>query len=194
MSVGYNDGPFSLFLPPHFSLSSFTPYLFLSLPSLFLSLSLSLPPTLSLSHSFIPLSLSLLTPLPSSSLPLPLSLPFPSPHSPSLSRSLYLSQGNVILTDHAYTILSLLRVRTDTDTDVRFAIRETFSMDTIKMDQPVLTKEQYVHYFIAYPSPSLSFISSCYIIFVNSICRVATFLVSAKPNEQLKHVLNPHFG
>ena len=50
----------------------------------------------------------------------------------------------MILTDHAYTILSLLRVRTDADTDVRFAIRETFSMETIKMDQPMATKDQYV--------------------------------------------------
>ena len=51
-------------------------------------------------------------------------------------------QGNVILTDHAYTILSLLRTRTDADSDVRFATRETFSMDTIKQSQPQPTLEQ----------------------------------------------------
>ncbi len=54
-------------------------------------------------------------------------------------------QGNVILTDHSYTILSLLRVRTDTDKEVRFAIRETFSRETIKMEQPIPTTELYVY-------------------------------------------------
>ena len=51
-------------------------------------------------------------------------------------------KGNVILTDHTYTILSLLRMRTDADTDVRFATRETFSMDTVKKDQPMPTEIQ----------------------------------------------------
>ncbi len=46
------------------------------------------------------------------------------------------AQGNVILTDHTHTILSLLRTRTDTDSDVRFATREVFSTDTIKMEPP----------------------------------------------------------
>ena len=50
----------------------------------------------------------------------------------------------MILTDHAYTILSLLRMRTDADTDVRFASRETFSMETVKREQPMATEEMYV--------------------------------------------------
>ena len=48
----------------------------------------------------------------------------------------------MILTDHTYTILSLLRTRTDADTDVRFASRETFSMETVKREQPMPTEEQ----------------------------------------------------
>ena len=42
----------------------------------------------------------------------------------------------MILTDHAYSILSLLRTRTDVDTDVRFATRQVFSMETVKKEQP----------------------------------------------------------
>ncbi|CAK5069145.1 unnamed protein product [Meloidogyne enterolobii] len=35
-------------------------------------------------------------------------------------------RGNVVLTDHEYTILNILRPRTDHDTDVRFSVRERF--------------------------------------------------------------------
>jgi predicted ribosome quality control (RQC) complex YloA/Tae2 family protein len=52
-------------------------------------------------------------------------------------------QGNIILTDHAGTILALLRTRTDTDKDVRFAVRERFSRDTAKMEQPPPSLEGY---------------------------------------------------
>ena len=51
-------------------------------------------------------------------------------------------QGNVILTDNAYTILSLLRTRTDADTDVRYAVRETFALDSVKNEQPTPTPDQ----------------------------------------------------
>lgn len=39
-------------------------------------------------------------------------------------------------------ILSLLRMRTDADADVRFAVRESFSMETIKQEQTVPSIEQ----------------------------------------------------
>ena len=48
----------------------------------------------------------------------------------------------MILTDSAYTILSLLRTRTDADTDVRFAVRETYALDSVKNEQPVPTPDQ----------------------------------------------------
>eukprot|EP00731_Ephydatia_muelleri_P028292 Em0019g1165a len=73
-------------------------------------------------------------------------------------------RGNVILTDSAYTILSLLRTRTDADTDVRFAVRETYALDSVKNEQPVPTPDQ-----------------------------LKAILAEAKPGDQLKHVLNPHF-
>ncbi len=50
----------------------------------------------------------------------------------------------MILTDHEFTILSLLRTRTDADTDVRFATRQKFSVETIKRDQPSPTLDKYV--------------------------------------------------
>jgi predicted ribosome quality control (RQC) complex YloA/Tae2 family protein len=73
-------------------------------------------------------------------------------------------RGNVILTDWNYLILSLLRTRTDTDADVRFAVRETFSLDTVKREQPSPSREQ-----------------------------LERALSAAKKGDQLKHVLNPHF-
>ncbi|XP_064403966.1 ribosome quality control complex subunit NEMF-like isoform X2 [Halichondria panicea] len=73
-------------------------------------------------------------------------------------------RGNVILTDHAHVILSLLRTRTDADSDVRFANREVFSTETAKMEQP---------------PPSLD--------------GVKDILSAAKPGDSLKQVLNPHF-
>lgn len=33
-------------------------------------------------------------------------------------------RGNIILTDHEYIILNILRPRTDTDNDVRFSVKE----------------------------------------------------------------------
>jgi predicted ribosome quality control (RQC) complex YloA/Tae2 family protein len=63
-------------------------------------------------------------------------------------------RGNVILTDHSYTILNLLRTRTDADSDVRFAVRQTFSMETIKLHQPHPTPDQYTHYYITVTPPS----------------------------------------
>ena len=61
-------------------------------------------------------------------------------HTPMRTHMHY-TKGNVILTDHVYTILNLLRPRTDTDTDIRFAVRETYTMDTIKQEQPPPTLE-----------------------------------------------------
>lgn len=35
-------------------------------------------------------------------------------------------RGNVVLTDHDYMILNILRPRTDKDKDVRFSVRERY--------------------------------------------------------------------
>ena len=127
-------------------------------PPLSLSLSPSFPvPSLSFSPSPSPFPLSLLPSFPLPSLFLPL-LPPPSPLSFSLSLlppplslflspssplpSLFPSQGNVILTDCTYSILNLLRTRKDADAEVRFAVREIFSRDAVKKEQPLPTRDQ----------------------------------------------------
>ncbi|BFZ07429.1 hypothetical protein BsWGS_10468 [Bradybaena similaris] len=45
-------------------------------------------------------------------------------------------RGNMVLTDHEYTILTLLRPRTDTTQDVKFAVREKYPVDCSKTHQP----------------------------------------------------------
>ena len=127
-------------LPP--SLHSFPSYLFFHPPSL------TPPPPPPLSNSLS--SHILLTPpsslYPSISNP---SIPHPSllslsplPLSPPSLPSLSPLQGNVILTDYNYVILNLLRTRTDADAEVRFAVRETFSQDTVKREQPLPSRDQ----------------------------------------------------
>ncbi len=51
------------------------------------------------------------------------------------------AQGNVILTDWTYTILSLLRPRVDND-DVKFAVRERYPVE-VANQRPVVTLERY---------------------------------------------------
>ncbi|KHN85122.1 Nuclear export mediator factor NEMF -like protein [Toxocara canis] len=51
-------------------------------------------------------------------------------------------RGNIVLTDHQYTILNVLRPRTDKDTDVRFAVRETYPIGNARQEVVVPSKEQ----------------------------------------------------
>lgn len=37
---------------------------------------------------------------------------------------LYASRGNILLTDHEYVILNILRPRTDKDTDVKLSVKQ----------------------------------------------------------------------
>ena len=50
-------------------------------------------------------------------------------------------QGNIILTDFEYTILNLLRTRTDSD-DVRFAVRERYPLENARQYEPLLSIER----------------------------------------------------
>ncbi|KAI1707999.1 nuclear export mediator factor Nemf [Ditylenchus destructor] len=43
-------------------------------------------------------------------------------------------RGNVILTDHNYVILNILRPRTDADTDVRFSVRERYPLENARQE------------------------------------------------------------
>ncbi|XP_066282400.1 ribosome quality control complex subunit NEMF-like isoform X1 [Branchiostoma lanceolatum] len=49
-------------------------------------------------------------------------------------------RGNLILTDYEYTILNLLRTRTEGD-DVRFAVREKYPLELARPTQPLISLE-----------------------------------------------------
>ncbi|XP_075283397.1 ribosome quality control complex subunit NEMF [Opisthocomus hoazin] len=72
-------------------------------------------------------------------------------------------RGNVVLTDHEYIILNILRFRTDEADDVRFAVRERYPVDSAKAPAPLPTLE-----------------------------RLTELITNAPKGEQLKRVLNPH--
>uniref|UniRef100_A0A663LMK5 Ribosome quality control complex subunit NEMF n=1 Tax=Athene cunicularia TaxID=194338 RepID=A0A663LMK5_ATHCN len=72
-------------------------------------------------------------------------------------------RGNVVLTDHEYVILNILRFRTDEADDVRFAVRERYPIDSAKAPAPLPTLE-----------------------------RLTEIVSNAPKGEQLKRVLNPH--
>ncbi|XP_064599750.1 ribosome quality control complex subunit NEMF-like [Liolophura sinensis] len=70
-------------------------------------------------------------------------------------------RGNLVLTDSEYTILNILRARTDDSKDVKFAVRETYPIHTTKQFES-LTEE-----------------------------RLRQILLSAKDGDPLKKVLMP---
>ncbi|XP_042310967.1 nuclear export mediator factor NEMF [Sceloporus undulatus] len=72
-------------------------------------------------------------------------------------------RGNIVLTDHEYLILNILRFRTDEADDVKFAVREHYPIDHAKA---------------ATPLPSLE--------------RLTEIITTAPKGDQLKRVLNPH--
>ncbi|XP_072194828.1 ribosome quality control complex subunit NEMF [Excalfactoria chinensis] len=72
-------------------------------------------------------------------------------------------RGNIVLTDHEYLILNILRFRTDEADDVRFAVRERYPVDSAKAPTPLPTLE-----------------------------RLTEMISNAPKGEQLKRVLNPH--
>ncbi|XP_048456043.1 ribosome quality control complex subunit NEMF-like [Rhincodon typus] len=73
--------------------------------------------------------------------------------------------GNIILTDNEYTILNLLRFRTDEVQDVKFAVRERYPVDNAKGPEPPLSLE-----------------------------RLNEVLANTPKGEQIKKVLNPHLS
>ena len=51
-------------------------------------------------------------------------------------------QGNVILADHEYTILNLLRFRTAETEDVKIAVRERYPVENARPPEPLITLER----------------------------------------------------
>nr|XP_057946239.1 ribosome quality control complex subunit NEMF-like [Doryrhamphus excisus] len=72
-------------------------------------------------------------------------------------------RGNIILADHEYTILNLLRFRTAEVEDVKIAVRERYPVESARPPEPLISQER------------------------------LTEIISKAPNgEQVKRVLNPH--
>nr|XP_019953624.1 PREDICTED: nuclear export mediator factor NEMF isoform X1 [Paralichthys olivaceus] len=72
-------------------------------------------------------------------------------------------RGNVILADHEYTILNLLRFRTADAEDVKIAVRERYPVENARPPEPLISLE-----------------------------RLSEILSNATHGEQVKKVLNPH--
>uniref|UniRef100_A0A673ZCY5 Nuclear export mediator factor n=1 Tax=Salmo trutta TaxID=8032 RepID=A0A673ZCY5_SALTR len=75
-----------------------------------------------------------------------------------------ISDGNIILADHEYTILNLLRFRTaEGEEDVKIAVRERYPVENARPPEPLISLE-----------------------------RLTEVLSKATNGEQVKRVLNPH--
>ncbi|XP_059815273.1 ribosome quality control complex subunit NEMF-like isoform X1 [Hypanus sabinus] len=74
-------------------------------------------------------------------------------------------RGNIILTDYEYTILILLRFRTNEVDDVKFAVRERYPVDYARGPEPLLSLE-----------------------------RLTEVMANAPEGEQIKKILNPHLS
>ncbi|KAM6969497.1 ribosome quality control complex subunit NEMF [Tautogolabrus adspersus] len=72
-------------------------------------------------------------------------------------------RGNIILADHEYTILNLLRFRTAEVEDVKIAVRERYPVESARPPEPLISLE-----------------------------RLTEILSTAQNGEQVKRVLNPH--
>lgn len=53
-------------------------------------------------------------------------------------------RGNILLTDHQYVILNVLRPRTDKNTDVRFSVRETYPIENARQEAMVPSKARLI--------------------------------------------------
>lgn len=72
-------------------------------------------------------------------------------------------RGNIILTDHEYTILNLLRFRTAEAEDVKIAVRERYPVENARPPEPLISLE-----------------------------RLTEIVSKANSGEQIKRILNPH--
>ncbi|KAJ8341664.1 hypothetical protein SKAU_G00339550 [Synaphobranchus kaupii] len=72
-------------------------------------------------------------------------------------------RGNIVLTDHEYIILNLLRFRTAEAADVKIAVRERYPVENARTPEPLISLE-----------------------------RLTEILSSGTKGEQVKKILNPH--
>ncbi|XP_024116839.1 nuclear export mediator factor Nemf [Oryzias melastigma] len=74
-------------------------------------------------------------------------------------------RGNIILADHEYTILNLLRFRNAEAEDVKIAVRERYPVESARSPEPLISLEQ-----------------------------LTEILSKAPKGEQVKRILNPHLS
>uniref|UniRef100_A0A8C7YAI1 Ribosome quality control complex subunit NEMF n=1 Tax=Oryzias sinensis TaxID=183150 RepID=A0A8C7YAI1_9TELE len=74
-------------------------------------------------------------------------------------------RGNIILADHEYTILNLLRFRNAEAEDVKIAVRERYPVENARSPEPLISLEQ-----------------------------LTEILSKAPKGEQVKRILNPHLS
>ncbi|XP_066528980.1 ribosome quality control complex subunit NEMF-like isoform X2 [Hoplias malabaricus] len=72
-------------------------------------------------------------------------------------------RGNIVLTDHEYVILNLLRFRTAEAEDVKIAVRERYPIENARPPEPIISLE-----------------------------RLTEILSKSQSGEQIKRILNPH--
>lgn len=72
-------------------------------------------------------------------------------------------RGNIVLADHEYTILNLLRFRAAEAEDVKFAVRERYPVENARPPEPLISLE-----------------------------RLTEIISKAQDGDQVKRVLNPH--
>ena len=121
-------------------------------------------------------------------------------------------QGNIVLTDHEYTILNILRQRTDESQDVRFAVREKYPVDAARPPDGVISTERYhqisfnkqpidlIEHWIFYAvyTRYCTYYCECmlFLIHVNTcFClynRLMEILLTGKDGDSLKKLLIPH--
>ncbi|KAL3991037.1 Fibronectin-binding protein A N-terminus (FbpA) family protein [Acanthocheilonema viteae] len=56
-------------------------------------------------------------------------------------------RGNVLLTDNNYTILNVLRPRTDKETDTRFSVQQRYPLEAVRQDISCPTKDELMERF-----------------------------------------------
>ena len=96
-------------------------------------------------------------------------------------------QGNVVLTDFEYTILSLLRTRTDTE-DVRFAVREKYPVHSARQREPMMNQERYSAIRLVANSTNFPF-ALFSLIFIEALSSFIKQLYTEVTNLTLVHKL-----
>ncbi len=92
-------------------------------------------------------------------------------------------RGNILLTDYEYTIISVLRPRTDENSDVKFTVREKYPLHLAKQYEN-LTSEKYILFKKNLGKKNLIF----------KILRLKEILSTAKENDEIKKHLTSNLS